>query len=105
MLNEIPIDLNILIYNFLEKKDLKPFDATSKVIMRSNLIWKPLLIKKYNINKSINFYEEFLWQKKLKQHQNKYQKQWTLGCVGRIIPLIKPVFMKPDCIYKIDLEN
>ena len=50
MLNEIPIDLNILIYNFLEKKDLKPFDATSKVIMRSNLIWKPLLIKNYNIN-------------------------------------------------------
>jgi hypothetical protein len=100
MLNTIPIDLNLLIYKFLKIEDLKPFDTTSKSIMRSNFIWKPILLIQYNIVDSINCYNEFLWQKKLKIHQNKYQKQWTLGCVGRITPLDKPEWGPPINIYK-----
>ena len=38
MLNKLPIELNITIYEYLDK--LMPFDTTSKKIMQSNIIWK-----------------------------------------------------------------
>ena len=41
---------------------------------------------------SNNYYEEYKWEKKLEKHKFNYKRQWTLGCVGRIIPLEKPIF-------------
>ena len=97
MLNNIPIEINILIYHYLDGIKLKPFDKTSKNIMRSNEVWRENLYRKNTDNKKLlqmsnNYYEEYKWKKKLKKHQFNYKRQWTLGCVGRIIPLEKPIF-------------
>ena len=54
-MNKISVEIYSHIYSFLEIKDLLPLDKYSAIILKSNLIWKPLLIKKCNIYKSINF--------------------------------------------------
>jgi len=100
-MNKISVEIYSHIYSFLEIKDLLPLDKYSAIILKSNLIWKPLLIKKFNIYKSINFYEEFKWQVRLKQNKEKYKQKWTLGCVGKIIALEKPLFKKSKNPYNI----
>lgn len=100
-MNKISVEIYSHIYSFLEEKELSPNDKFSEIILKSDLIWKPLLIKKFNINKSINFYEEFKWQVRLKQNKEKYKQKWTLGCVGKIIALQKPLFKKSKNPYYI----
>lgn len=97
MLNKLPIEINILIYQCLDGITLKPFDNTSKNIMRSNEVWRENLYRKNTDNKKLlqtsnNYYEEYKWEKKLEKHKFNYKRQWTLGCLGRIIPLEKPIF-------------
>jgi len=75
-MNKISVEIYSHIYSFLEIKDLLPHDKYSDIILKSNLIWKPLLIKKFNVYKSINFYEEFKWQVRLKQNKEKYKQKW-----------------------------
>ena len=100
-MNKISVEIYSYIYSFLEEKELLPNDKFSEIILKSDLIWKPLLIKKFNINKSINFYEEFKWQVRLKQNKEKYKQKWTLGCVGKIKKKKKPLFKKSKNPYNI----
>jgi len=97
MLNKLPIELNITIYEYLDK--LKPFDTTSRKIMQSNIIWKKKIEKEGFTDKSLNYYQEYKWKKKIEKYQFNYKRQWTLGCVGRIMPLTKPLFCKAEKIY------
>lgn len=95
-MEKLPTEMYVQIYTYLDIKDLKPFDKLSEKIIKSNIIWEEHVKKKFNINDSINFYKEYAWQLKLKKHQFSYKRQWTLGCVGRIKPLLKPKWNKPD---------
>ena len=97
MLNKLPIEINITIYEYLDK--FKPFDKISTKIMQSNIIWKKKLEKEGFTDKSLNYYQEYKWIKKIEKHQFNYKRQWTLGCVGRIMPLTKPRFSKAEKIY------
>ena len=90
-MKRLSIESDVLILSFLNKKELKPYDKWSNVVMKSNFVWKQLLINRFNIYKSINFYEEFKWQKNLENNRKKYKQKWTLGCVGKITPLQKPL--------------
>jgi hypothetical protein len=104
MFNKLPIEINILIYQYLDGITLKPFDKMSKKIMRSNEVWRENLYRKYSdkkkiLQKSNNYYEEYKWKKKLEKHQFNYKRQWTLGCVGRIMPFKKPTFQDSIKIF------
>ena len=90
-MKKLSIESDVLILSFLNKKELTPYDKWSNVVMKSNFVWKQLLINRFNIYKSINFYEEFKWQINLENNRKKYKQNWTLGCVGKITPLQKPL--------------
>lgn len=93
-MEKIPNELYAHIFSYLKTNELKPFNKLSDIIIKSNVIWEPRTKKKFNIKESINYYQEYQWQLKLKKHQTAYKRQWTLGCVGRINPLIKPTLDK-----------
>ncbi|MAV65045.1 MAG: hypothetical protein CMG00_07640 [Candidatus Marinimicrobia bacterium] len=88
-MNTLPIEIHILIHSYLNL-DFLPYNKYSLIVLRSNPIWKPRVIKKYNINKSTNFYELYKWQKKLDIKKISYERQYTLGCIGKITALQKP---------------
>lgn len=90
-MKKLSIESDVLILSFLNKKELNPYDKWSNVVMKSDFVWKQLLINRFNIYKSINFYEEFKWQINLENNRKKYKQSWTLGCVGKITPLQKPL--------------
>ena len=54
---------------------------------------------KFKVSESKNFYEEYKWQLKLKLKNEAYQRQFTLGCVGKIYPLEKPEWKQALKIY------
>ena len=58
MFNKLPIEINILIYQYLDGITLKPFDKMSKKIMRSNEVWRENLYRKYSDKKK--FYKKVI---------------------------------------------
>lgn len=98
-MEKLPIELHICIYDYLELKYLKPYNKKNYKLMRSNEIWKSKVKKKFGVEKSNNFYEEYKWQLKLKSKKEAYQRQFTLGCVGKIYALEKPEWKQALKIY------
>lgn len=88
-MNILPTELLINILSFLSVSDLKVVSKNRLNVYTSNVIWKPLFLKKFGEVNSTNFFKDYVWYEKLKKHQMSYKQQWTLGCVGRIIPLTK----------------
>lgn len=85
----LPNELLITVFSFVGIDCLRPFHSSVMDVYMCNILWKPVVAKKFGITKSTNFYREHIWQKKLYEHQFRYKSQWTLGCVGRIIPPVK----------------
>tara|TARA_Y100000816_G_C26069458_1_gene562368 strand:- start:144 stop:452 length:309 start_codon:yes stop_codon:yes gene_type:complete len=98
-MKNLPIDVQLLIFNYLDKFELIPYDKLSKVCMFSNEVWKIHFRKDFNKNESINYYEEYKWEKRLEKKRFMYKRQFTLGCVGKIKPLEKPI-IKPAIPYR-----
>ena len=67
-MEKIPNELCAHIFSYLKTNELKPFDKLSNIIMKSNVIWEPRTKKKFDIKESINYYQEYQWQLKLKKH-------------------------------------
>ena len=88
-MNNLPNEMILNILSFVSVSDLKVVCKNLVNVYKSNIIWKPLFFKKFGQIKSTNFYKEYVWHEKLNNHQMSYKKQWTLGCVGRIMPLTK----------------
>lgn len=88
-MNNLPDEILLNILSFLSVSDLKVVSKNLLNVYNSNIIWKPLFAKKFGEINSNNFFKEYVWYEKLKKHQMMYKKQWTLGCIGRIIPLTK----------------
>ena len=89
-MNSLPIEMQIYIYQFLDIKSIFPLNKKFLLLTRSNPIWKPLVIKKFGNILSTNYYESYKYQKKLAYKKFLYERQWTLGCVGKITALKKP---------------
>jgi|TARA_B110001450_G_scaffold256880_1_gene289243 tRNA uridine 5-carbamoylmethylation protein Kti12 len=94
-MQNIPTEIYMHIYSFLNINELKPIDIITNKIIKSNIIWESRTKKKFDIKDSINYYKEYKWQLKLKKHQLAYKRQYTLGCVGKTNPLFKPTWNPP----------
>jgi hypothetical protein len=95
-MNKLPNEMLLNILSFLSVSDLKVVSKNLLSVYNSNIIWKPLFSKKFGEMNSTNFFKEYVWYEKLKNHQMSYKKQWTLGCVGRIMPLAKDEWMPAE---------
>ena len=89
----LPYELQCTIYHFLPLCDLNPLNRASLPHFRSNVVWQPRVEGRFGKMVSHNYFREFMWQLQLERHQMCYQRQWTLGCVGRLTPLQKPSFV------------
>ena len=98
-MEKLPVELNIYIYEYLDLKYLRVYNKKSLKLMRSNETWKYRVEKRFKVKESKNFYEEYKWQLKLKLKKEAYQRQFTLGCVGKIYALEKPEWKQALKIY------
>lgn len=96
-MEKMPYELMINILSFLRIDAICPFTKKMLDVFRCNLLWKDIVFQKFKINDSKNYYREFLWQRKLSRYHFKYQRQWTLGCVGRIVPPVKNTW--PNALF------
>ena len=67
-MDKVPAEVICNILTFLPNKDLTPLSKNLKNMFRSNIVWKPRVIKKIGKIKSINYFEEYLWQVKLEKY-------------------------------------
>lgn len=88
-MEHLPYELQTLIFTFTPIKQLCPLSHRLTNVMVSNIVWKPLVKQRFGFVESNNYHKEYCWLLKLERHQFCYQRQWTLGCVGRISPLEK----------------
>lgn len=88
-MNQLPNEMILTILSFLSVYDLHVISKDLLNVYQSNVVWKPIVTRKFGEIKSTNYFKEYGWQLKLKKHQFCYQRQWTLGCVGRIMPPTK----------------
>jgi len=86
-------ELQCMIMSFLPNNNLFPISRASKPLYMSNVVWKPRVLKKFGNIESTNYFREYYWQIMLEHHQYWYKRQWTLGCVGRVVALKKPTFL------------
>ena len=93
----LPNELLIIIFSFVGIDRIRPFHSSVMDVFTCNILWKPVVVNKFGIHQSTNFYREHIWQQKLYEHQFRYKSQWTLGCVGRIIPPSKEPW--PEAIF------
>lgn len=89
MIHQLPDELLINVFSYVNVYKMLPFCRTIMDAYVCNVLWKPIVKKKFRVENSTNFYREHRWQQKLYEHQFRYKSQWTLGCVGRIIPPVK----------------
>lgn len=83
-MEKLPDELQINIFHFLCPTHVIVLNKQSERLIKCNYIWGPIVFHRFNISKSNNFFEEFKWQRRLAQHRFQYQRQWTLGCVGKV---------------------
>jgi hypothetical protein len=86
-------ELQCMIMSFLPNGNLQPVSKESQELYLSNVVWKPRVLRRFGEIPSTNYFKEYCWQLQLESHQFCYKRQWTLGCVGRITPLVKPAFV------------
>lgn len=96
-MEKLPDELQCIIFSFVVVTELCPLSKTTSKVMVSNVVWKPLTVFRFGNIESNNYFREYCWQLKLKRHQNRYKRQWTLGCVGKIYPLEKDVW--PPAVF------
>ena len=90
-MNKLPIELQINIYQYLDIYSISQCVSKSNYLLcKSNPIWEPIVCKKFGHINSTNYYESYKYQKNLAYKKFLYKRQYTLGCVGKITPLIKP---------------
>ena len=89
----LPYELVCYILSFVPIHGLLPLNRAAVPLFCSNVVWKPLFRQRFGYISSHNYFREFMWQLQLERHQMCYQRQWTLGCVGRLTPLQKPSFI------------
>tara|TARA_B110000211_G_C13636915_1_gene359899 strand:- start:196 stop:498 length:303 start_codon:yes stop_codon:yes gene_type:complete len=83
-------DVLYSILQYLPNSSLTPWNKYIARLVTTNVVWKPRVEMRFRTMPSTNYYEEYRWQLKLETHKFVYKRQWTLGCVGRVIPLEKP---------------
>lgn len=88
-MQNIPHELVIHILSFISIKDRKPLNNEYKTLYTCNALWKDDVYRTFGPIKSNNFYKEYEWQLKLRKHKFFYQRQWTLGCLPKIIEPVK----------------
>jgi len=47
------------------------------MLTRTNVIWKPLFVSRFEECNSNNYFEEYHWQLTIEKHQHRYQRQWA----------------------------
>lgn len=99
-MNQLPSELALHIFKFICPLNTHWLNKRMWAIMTCNDVWKPIVQNQYDICTSINFYEEYKWQKKKARYMKTYQRRWTCGCIGKIKPLgAKPVLKAPKTIW------
>lgn len=89
---QLPDDVVIHVLSFLEG-EFAP-DRHMARLSRTNAVWKPRYERRFKVKKEcIHYYELYMWSLKLEKHQKAYQRQWTLGCVGKITPIDCPLIL------------
>lgn len=81
------MQMNIL--SFSSVQELRVVSKTLIEVYHSNVVWRPLVVRKFGPIISTNFFKEYAWQLKLKKHQVYYKRHFTMGCVGRTTAPIK----------------
>ena len=100
IMQQLPDDVIGIILGFLPDKDLTPITNVLKSLYRSNLVWKPRVLKRFGQIESNNYFGEYIWGIKLEHSTFMYKRAYTYGCVGKKVPLIKPIF--PPAIYDLN---
>ena len=88
-MDNLPNEMIITILSFLSVYDLHVISKDLLHVYQSNVVWKPIVTRKFGAIDSTNYFKEYTWQLKLKKHQFYYKRHFTLGCVGRTTPPVK----------------
>lgn len=83
ILSYLPFNMTLIVDKYMQK------------LIKSNQVWGPRAFRDFGIRSSHNFFEEYKWQTKLRTYNIAYQRQYTLGCVGKIRPLGEKPIWKP----------
>lgn len=81
---QLPEEIQIYIFSFICPTPMIAVNRRVQILCKCNYIWGPIVYRTFGIRHSDNFWEEFKWQTRLRKHRLHYQRQWTLGCVGKI---------------------
>ena len=88
---QLPDDVMIHIFSFMNGTFVA--DHYTARLSLTNPVWKPRYERRFDVQKqSVNYYELYRWSLQLEKHKKAYQRQWTLGCVGKITPMNCPLF-------------
>ena len=93
-MEHLPDELICKILDFLPNESLMPVNTQLKPLYLSNIVWKPRTIKILGDIESVNYFKEYQWHIKLEKHKFNYKRAYTYGCMGKNIPLKKPIFKK-----------
>jgi len=86
-MDKLPNEIIINILSFLCQSELLLVTSKSFLsVYRSNVVWRPMVVHCFGEIQSSNYFKEYAWQLKLKRHQLRYKRQWTLGCLPKTIP-------------------
>lgn len=77
----LPDDMVLHILTFLGPPDLTPITKESLHLFRSNVVWKSTCQ-----SKSTNYFRQYLWKRRLIDYKFRYKRQWSQGCLGRLVP-------------------
>ena len=72
-MNQLPNEMIINILSFLSVYDLHVISKDLLHVYQSNVVWKPIVTRKFGEIKSTNYFKEYAWQLKLQKHQFCYQ--------------------------------
>ena len=88
-------ELQCMIMSFLPNDNLHPVSKESQQFYLSNVVWKPRVLRRYSARYSSvrTTLENIAGNCMLERRQFWYKRQWTLGCVGRVVALKKPTFL------------
>lgn len=62
-------------------------------VYRSNVVWRPVVVRRFGEIRSSNYFKEYAWQLKVQKHKCSYQRGFTMGCVGKTIPPKKKAWL------------
>ena len=71
------------VLSFLSPCDLTPVSKELLPLFRSNVVWRAFC------GVETFCFEEYVWHRRLEDYQFRYKRQWTLGCLGRLVPPVR----------------